>query len=144
MKKCAISISVALVFLFLAMTSSVFGQDCRQYLEKGYCVDYIKQVKRKKQSGNAGTWSSNIDAKSVQPGDVAIFSSPAPYGHVAIVEQVIYEKNTDKPYQIKISEWNWGSASSDANKKACAVTTMFNTQSTRTVRVNIVKGYWRP
>lgn len=131
----------ASAFLLPTFSDTAYCQDCSKYLGKGYCVDYIKQRVGKRPSGNAGTWKPNIDAKSVQPGDVAIFSSPAPYGHVAMVERVIYERNTDKPYQIDISEWNWGAKMVDSG---CAVTNMFGKTGTRTVRVNTVKGYWRP
>jgi surface antigen len=124
------------------LTVASFAQNkCAKYFGKGYCVDYIKNRVGKKQSGDAATWSGNIDPKSVQPGDVAIFNSPAPYGHVAVVERVIYERNTDRPYQVEISEWNWGAQWVD---KDCAVTNMFAKQSRRMVRVNIVKAFWRP
>lgn len=42
MKKFTTSVSVGLIFLFSALTNEAFGQDCRQYMGKGYCVDYIK------------------------------------------------------------------------------------------------------
>lgn len=135
--------TVFLLTVFLSIES--FAQDkCAKYYGKGYCTDYIKARLDTKQSGNAGTWSSNINIKDVRQGDVAIFSSPSPFGHVAVVERVIYERNTDKPYQVEISEWNWGTASANADEKACAVTTMFAKSSRRTVRVTAVKGFWRP
>lgn len=146
MKKSVIILSAVFVlilstFLFSDSYNEAYCQDCSKYLGKGYCVDYIKQRVGRRPGGNAGTWKPNIEAKKVQSGDVAIFSSPSPYGHVAIVERVIYERNTDKPYQIDISEWNWGATMVD---RSCAVTNMFGKTGRRTVRVNTVKGYWRP
>ena len=136
---------ILLSVISLIMTTIVHGQDCKKYFGKGYCVDYIKQRVGKKQSGNAGNWRGNINnIKEIRPGDVAIFSSPAPYGHVAVIERVIYERNTDKPYQIEISEMNWGRTSANTEEKNCAVTQMFNQVSRRTVRVTTVKAFWRP
>lgn len=119
----------------------VAAQDCSKYMGKGYCVDYIKERLGSRPRGNAGTWNGNINPRDVRPGDAAIFSSPRPWGHVAIVERVIYEHNTATPYQIEISEWNWGPKMVDAG---CAVTNKFGQLTRRTVRVNTVKGYWRP
>lgn len=127
-----------------SFTVETCAQDkCAKYYGKGYCTDYIKEQTGKKQSGNAGTWRGNIRVKDVKKGDVAIFSSPG-VGHVAIVDRVIYEHNTDKPYEIDISEKNWGSPSTNAEEKACYVTKMFNKVSRRTVRVSTVKAFWRP
>ncbi len=140
MKKLVFLSVVTLLFAFVTN-----GQDCRKYFGKGYCTDYIKQRTGKKQSGDAGTWSGNIrNIKEIRPGDVAIFSSPAPWGHVAVIERVIYERNTDKPYEIEISEMNWGRLSSNAEERKCAVTQKFNQVSRRTVRVTTVKAFWRP
>ena len=141
MKKAAVLLGAILVLLCSGLFRETYSQDCRKYLGKGYCTDYIQQRLGRRPRGDAGTWTPNIDVKSVQPGDVAIFSSPRPYGHAAIVERVIYERNTDKPYQVEISEWNWGARMVDA---ACAVTDMFGRTSRRTVRVTAVKGFWRP
>jgi surface antigen len=138
---------IIMLFVFAVLFASFsYGQKnkCAKYFGKGYCTDYIKQKVGKKPSGDAGTWNGNIDVKDVKPGDVAIFSSPSPTGHVAIVEKVIYERNTDKPYEIEITEWNWGAKSSNAEEVACYVTQKFNIQTRRTVRVNTVKAFWRP
>ncbi len=132
------------VVTFVFTGVSYAQNSCAKYFGKGYCVDYIKQKVGKKPSGNAGTWEGNVNVKDIKVGDVAIFSSPTPYGHVAVVESVIYERNTDKPYQIEITEWNWGLPSSNKEEKACAVTQKFNTLPRRTVRVNTVKAFWRP
>lgn len=117
------------------------GQNCQKYFGKGYCTDYVKQRLGRKPSGDARSWTPNINPKDVRPGDAVIFSSPAPYGHVAVVEKVIYERNTATPYQIEITEWNWSGTYVD---RPCAVTSMFGKVTRRTVRVNTVKGYWRP
>jgi len=144
MKRLTIFALASLAIASGLANSSPAQDPCARYYGKGYCTDYIQQRVGRKPRGNAGTWSSNIDPKTVRPGDVAIFSSPAPWGHVAIVERVIYERNTDRPYQIDISEWNWGSASSKPEERACAVTQKFGKPTYRTVRVTTVKGYWRP
>lgn len=147
-------IGVFSLVMVLGVLGLLFSQDyftietcaqdkCAKYYGKGYCTDYIKEQTGKKQSGNAGTWRGNIQVKEVRQGDVAIFGSPG-VGHVAVVERVIYERNTDKPYEVEISEKNWGSASSNAEEKACYVTTKFNQVTRRTVRVSTVKGFWRP
>lgn len=144
MKNLTIFTLTFLAFAYGFVQNSYAQDPCAKYYGKGYCVDYIQQRLGKRPRGNAGTWSPNIDAKTVKAGDVAIFSSPAPWGHVAIVERVIYERNTDKPYQIDISEWNWGIASTKPEERACAVTQKFGKPTYRTVRVTTVKGYWRP
>ncbi len=134
------------IFALDYFTVETCAQDkCAKYYGKGYCTDYIKQRTGNKQRGNAGTWTTNIQTKEVRQGDVIIFKSPG-VGHVAVVERVIYERNTDKPYQVEISEMNWGRASSDAEKKACYVTEMFNQVGRRTVKVSdsSIKGFWRP
>lgn len=142
---------LALMFLFFGIIGTLMffaeesqAQDkCAKYYGKGYCVDYIKERLGKRPSGNAGTWKPNIAIKDVKPGDVAIFSSPG-VGHVAIVERVIYERNTANPFEVEISEKNWGSASSNKDERDCYVTKNFNIVTRRTVRVSTVKGFWRP
>ena len=140
MKKVSISLYAILFLCTVFPAGSSFAKDCSKYFGKGYCVDYIQHRLGKRPRGNAGTWSPNINNKDVKAGDVAIFSSPAPYGHVAIVERVIYERNTDRPFQVEITEWNWGATMVDRD---CAVTNMFGKTSRRTVLVSRVKGFWR-
>lgn len=137
---CVLAFSVTLDYF----TVETCAQDkCAKYYGKGYCTDYIKERTGKKQSGNAGTWRGNIQVKEIRSGDVAIFGSPG-VGHVAVIERVIYERNTDKPYEIEISEKNWGGASSNKEERDCYVTKMFNQIGRRTVRVSNVKAFWRP
>lgn len=143
MRTMTVLMSAAACLLCSAISLQAFGDDCSKYYGKGYCVDYIKQRTGKKPSGDAGSWTPNIDPKAVRRGDVAIFSSPAPWGHVAMVERVICEKSTTKPSEIEISEWNWGAKMVN---RGCAVTDMFGKTSARnrTVKVSAAKGYWRP
>lgn len=142
MKKILCHTSVAFLLLsFVNLgTASVEGADCRKYLGKGYCTDYIYSRTRKRQAGDASVWKSNINTNQVRAGDAAIFSGR---NHVAYVERVIYARNTATPVQVEISEWNWGPTWVD---KPCVVTNMFakTLPRNRIVSVNEVSGFWRP
>lgn len=140
MIKRLISLTILSIAIFV-LNSDAIGQNCNKYFGKGYCTDYVKLRLGRRPTGDAGTWRPNINPRDARPGDAVIFSSPAPYGHVAVVERVIYERNTATPYQIEISEWNWSGNYID---RPCAVTSMFGKATRRTVRVNSIKGYWRP
>lgn len=129
------------IVYFIPAAANAQQNPCAKYFGKGYCTDYIERRTGKRQRGNAGTWSSNIQKKDVRAGDVAIFTSPG-VGHVAVVEKVIYEHGTDRPYQVEISEWNWGTM----KDPACSVTDHFGrTRSrNRVVLVSSVARFWRP
>lgn len=133
--------------IFGGLAVQVNAQDpCSRFYGNGYCTDYVKNRLGTKPSGNAGSWNPNVNPRNVRPGDVVIFTKPGRTGHVAIIERVIYEHNTATPYELDISEWNWGGTSSNALEKQCVVTQKFGKRGTRTIRVNRpdIKGYWRP
>ena len=114
---------------------------CSQYYGHGYCTDFIERKTGKRQRGNAGQWSGNIPINQGQGGDVAIFSSPYPYGHVAYIVRPVYQHNTANLIAYDIEEWNWGS---QWVNRACAVTSKFGITTSRRVPVSSVSRIWRP
>jgi hypothetical protein len=147
MKKiCSCLIGVA-IFLY----SVIFAQAectgvCLQYCgnpggSHGYCVDYIYDRLKVRQSGNAVNWigTDGLSMDEVQVNDVAIFgaTSSNPYGHVAVVDSVEGDN-------ITISEWNFGYPSNNSVELSCGVTTQYHNTTTRTIAKSSVSRFWRP
>lgn len=117
------------------------ANSCSQYFGRGYCTDLIERKTGRRQRGNAGQWQGNIPTNQGQAGDVAIFNSPYPYGHVAYIVRPVYQHNTANLIAYDIEEWNWGS---QWINRACAVTTKFGITTSRRVPVSSVSRIWRP
>ncbi len=137
------TLPLLLIGLFVAAFSTVvIGQDpCASYYGKGYCVDYIKQRLGTRPFGDPAKWRANVQTKDVRVGDAALFSSPTPWGHVAIVERVVYRHNTAIPISIDISEWNYGPSWTN---KRCAVTNKFGTVNRRNVSITSAERILAP
>jgi hypothetical protein len=116
-------------------------QNCSVYFGKGYCVDYIAFKTGKRQRGNANQWSGNIPTNQGKGGDVAIFDSPSPYGHVAYIVRPVYQHNTANLIGYDIEEWNWGSKWVN---RGCGVTDKFGSTTSRRISVSQVSRIWRP
>jgi hypothetical protein len=124
----------------LIEVSHAAAKICTPYFGRGYCTDYIREVTGSAQSGDAATWTPNIDKLDVREGDVAIFRTPAPSGHVALVEKVHVDGG--RASWIDISEWNYGA---EWINEQCAVTSRFGVTTTRKkIAVQTVHGFWRP
>lgn len=116
---------------------------CANYYGRGYCTDYIQERIGRKPSGDAGTWSGNTPIASIRAGDIAIFAVGTS-GHVAYVEEVITDKSTGRPVQIRISEKNWGAVLSGQENQRCIITSNFGKIGMRTVPISSVAKVWRP
>lgn len=142
-----LALTLLLSLSISGLVSAECSKDCWQYCgpngDKGYCTDYIKSKGKRIPGGNANQWPSNVAKSDVRQGDAAIFNSPAPYGHVAYVERVNYDRFR-KPISIDVSEWNWGAKSPDPKKQACGVTQKYHIRTDRpNIPITSVSGFWR-
>lgn len=129
------------VSLMLVFSELAFGSDCSQYIGRGYCTDYIRNITGSSQSGDARNWTSNISLSEVLPGDVAIFANVGNFGHVAFVDAVNRDGD-GRPISVNLSEWNYGSTFQD---ESCGVTNKFGITTTRTsISVSSISRFWRP
>jgi len=114
---------------------------CLSYYGRGYCTDYIQRRTGRRQSGDAGRWQGNFPVTQGRGGDVAIFTYPAPFGHVAYIVRPVYAHNTANLIAYDIEEWNYGP---QWVNRTCGVTNKFGVVTSRRIAVSAVSRIWRP
>lgn len=131
---------ILLVFVITPSTNvEAYADPCAKYYGNGYCTDYVNKKIGERIRGDADRWPSNLSARDVEAGDVAIFRSKK---HVAFVESVTKRDSQGRPTTIRISEMNWGPADRSAPKE-CWITTNFNRMTKREVSTSGL-AFYRP
>ena len=136
---------LGIILMLATLTGSVTSTptsaaDCSRYFGRGYCTDYVALRIGKRQRGDAGSWQANRSSNQGQPGDVFI-QHIGNFGHVGVIERVLYRPYTAIPAAYEVSEMNYGPIWVDSR---CAVTNNFGRVTRRIVPVSAVAGIWHP